>query len=913
MPTPTLPLRTDATTRAAYTSDASVFRRVPQAVLEPRSVNDIQRGIALAHERGWSVVSRGGGTSVAGNAIGEGLVIDTSRNFNRILAIDPESRTADIEPGVICDDLRAAAAEFGLTYGPDPSTHSRCTVGGMVGNNACGSHSVAWGTAADNLAAVTMMLADGREVTIDENGCSDSDIDAKLRALVSENSELIGAELNRFPRQVSGYGLHHLAGNMAQAIAGSEGTLGIITRLKVKLVQLPAVKGLVVLAYDTVFAAAEDAARLRLEGVTTIEGMGGDLLAALRTRPGRENTTLPGDNAGGWLFCEVVGGDEEDMVTVAKRISETATAQTAVTVTDPVEMRRLWSIRESAAGTVTRLPDGSEAWPNWEDSAVPPANLASYLRELYDLMDRYDYRGIPFGHFGEGCIHVRISFDFTTDAGVEKFRRFMNDAAELVTAHGGSLSGEHGDGRARSSLLHTMYSPEMLDLFAQFKRIFDPMNLFNPGVLVDADDVTDGLRMDPAQRQLTLTEVHSFSKDQAGLLGGVNRCVGVGACRSLEGAMCPSFQVTHDEVHTTRGRARVLSELFRGETVDTSDAVEALDLCLSCKACANECPVNVDMATYKAEIYQHHYRRRLRPIAHYTMGWLPLVGYVAHRIPGLPVLIDACLHQPVTAAVIRLLGGLADRPLISFARRSLRKERGGTGVGKRVVLWPDSFNANLDTGPARAAIEVLEKLGYDAVIPDGFVCCGLTWHSTGQLGMAKRVIGHTAKVMKPYLDEGLEVIGLEPSCTVMLGKEITELSDLEDVRRLSEATVSWANFVAPRIAELDLPKAGLAALTQVHCHERSLGDPSGSRAILEALGVEGEEITTGCCGLAGNWGFEKGHEEMSFELGERELFPRVRATDGEVIADGFSCRTHIEQGTGTKAKHLAEVVRDLLG
>lgn len=488
----------------------------------------------------------------------------------------------------------------------------------------------------------------------------------------------------------------------------------------------------------------------------------------------------------------------------------------------------------------------------------------------------------------------------------------MGEAGRLIVKHGGSLSGEHGDGRARSALLHTMYSPRMLQLFAQFKAIFDPGNLFNPGVLVEPDALTDGLRMTPQQRQLELTEIHRYPADQGGLLGGINRCVGVGASRSLDGAMCPSFQITRDEVHSTRGRARVLAELMRGETVDTSDAIDALDLCLSCKACADECPVSVDMATYKAEIYRHHYRRRLRPRAHLTLGWLPLAAHLAHKIPGLGSLIDAAFRTPAVSSMVRRLGGLLKRPLIRFAAAPLTRGVAKRGGRKRVVLWPDTFNNHLDTAPGRAVIEVLELLGYEVVMPEGFVCCGLTWHSTGQLKTARRVIEHTAKKMRPFLDEGLPVLGLEPSCTVMLAREMTALSPHEDVRRLSEATVSWATFVAPHLGSLKVPAAARQALTQVHCHEQALGDPSGARAILEALGIEGEEIGTGCCGLAGNWGFEKGHAEMSFELGERELFPRVRAAEGEVIANGFSCRTQIEQGTGRRARHLAEVVRDAL-
>ena len=927
-------MREDMTTRAAYSSDASIFRRIPKAVIEPQSVEDIRDGIAIAQERGWSIISRGGGTSVAGNAIGTGLIIDTSRYFNRILDIDVENRTATVEPGVVCDALRTAVAEHGLTYGPDPSTHSRCTIGGMVANNACGSHSVAYGTAAENLVSVTIMLASGKEITFDGSGVSDEGIDKQLHQLVDAHAELIDAELGRFPRQVSGYGLHYLLDkhgfDAAKAIAGTEGTVGVITKMTVRLVEVPKVKALAVLAFETVYDAASAAARLRLPGVATIEGMGGDLLDALRSKRGQERAggNLPGNRkgipAGGWLYCEVGGDTLEEAEALAQTVAASVETVDTIVVSDPQEMRELWRIREASAGVVTRLPDGGEAWPNWEDSAVPPENLADYLRDLYALMDKYSLRGIPFGHFGEGCVHVRISFDFGSQEGIEIFHKFMNEAAELVSSYGGSLSGEHGDGRARSALLDRMYSEEMRGLFKQFKDIMDPDGLFNPGVLVDPDEVTDGLRMAPGQRTFELTPVHKFSHDKGSMVNAVNRCVGVSACRSEENSMCPSFQITGDEVHSTRGRARLLSEMFRGESVadgyQSEEVLEALDLCLSCKACASECPVNVDMATYKSEFLHKHYQGKIRPMAHYMMGWLPLLGHIAHKIPLLPRVIDLSMRTPGLKTLIATIGGLdTSRPLIRFAPTSLRKwhkKRSSIAATKTVVLWPDSFNASLDTSPATAAVEVLEELGYNVEIPQEFVCCGLTWHSTGQLDMTQRVLKQTAKVMQPYLDRGLTVIGIEPSCTVMLTGEATELSDDPAITQLANATVSFAEFVAPLIKEKvdagDIKPANISALTQVHCHEKSLGDPQHSAMLLDALGVSQSDIETGCCGLAGNWGFEKGHAEMSMALGERELFPKVRKAEQNnhaVIADGFSCRTHIDQGTGVAPQHIAEIVR----
>lgn len=930
-------MREDMTTRAAYSSDASIFRRIPKAVLEPKSVEDIRDGIAVAKARGWSIISRGGGTSVAGNAIGTGLIIDTSRYFNRILDIDGDNRTATVEPGVVCDALRDAVSEHGLTYGPDPSTHSRCTIGGMVANNACGSHSVAYGTAAENLVSVTIMLANGEEVTFGSNGVSDEGIDKQLHQLVDAHANLIDAELGRFPRQVSGYGLHYLLDkhgfDAAKAIAGTEGTVGVITKMTVKLVEVPKVKALAVLAFETVYDAASAAARLRLPGVATIEGMGGDLLDALRSKRGQEKAggNLPGNRkgipAGGWLYCEVGGDSLEEAEALAETVAAFVATVDSVVVSNPQEMRELWRIREASAGVVTRLPDGGEAWPNWEDSAVPPENLADYLRDLYALMDKYSLRGIPFGHFGEGCVHVRISFDFGSEEGIEIFNKFMNEAAELVSSYDGSLSGEHGDGRARSALLDRMYSEEMRALFKQFKNILDPDGLFNPGVLVDPDEVTEGLRMAPGQRTFELTPVHKFSHDRGSMVNAVNRCVGVSACRSEENSMCPSFQITGDEVHSTRGRARLLSEMFRGESVadgyKSEEVLEALDLCLSCKACASECPVNVDMATYKSEFLHKHYKGKIRPMAHYMMGWLPLLGHIAHKVPLLPRIIDMSMRTPVLRTVIAKVGGLdTSRPLIRFAPSSLRKwhkKRSNNQATKTVVLWPDSFNASLDTSPATAAVEVLETLGYRVEIPQEFVCCGLTWHSTGQLDMTQRVLKQTAKVMKPYTDRGLTVIGIEPSCTVMLKGEATELSDDPAIHQLAKSTVSFAEFVAPLIKEKvdsgEIQPANISALTQVHCHEKSLGDPQHSAKLLDALGVSQSDIETGCCGLAGNWGFEKGHAEVSMALGERELFPKVRAASAEgsaVIADGFSCRTHIDQGTGFAPQHVAEIVRDVM-
>lgn len=926
--------RTDATTRAAYSSDASIYRQVPVAVAEPRSAAELARVMELAVAEGLPVTVRGGGTSIAGNAIGAGVVIDTSRHLRRIRAIDPEARTAVVEPGVVLDELRAAAGRYGLTFGPDPSSHSRCTLGGMIGNNACGSHSVAWGITSANVEALRLLLPDGRELEAGRGTSGDAGLDAGLERLRDAHLGPLRTELGRFSRQVSGYGLHHLLPengfDVAKALVGAEGTCGLVTEATVTLVPVPRVRALAVLGFPDVYAAAEAAPFAAQSGALTVEGMAADLLTALRAQPGRADAGGDLPPGGGWLYCEVGGDTAAGARDAAHALAEAVAARmagtTSVVVDDPARMRALWWIREAGSGIVTRLPDGDEAWPGWEDSAVPPARLAVYLRELYGLMGEHGLRGVPYGHFGEGCLHLRADFALGEPRGVAGYRAFVEDAARLVLSHGGTVSGEHGDGRARSELLTEMYSPELMRAFAAFKDSFDPQDRLNPGVIVDPAPLDADLRPGPGRDALAITPVHALTRDRGSFAAAVHRCVGVGACRNLDtGAMCPSFKVTRDEVHSTRGRARVLAEMLRGESLPdgwrSREAYEALDLCLSCKACASDCPVNVDMATYKAEFLHRHFARRRRPMAHYSMGWLPLWSRLATAVPGTSRLLNAALaREPVAAAVKRAAGIEPRRTMIRFAERTLRDWFRGVHGGPRpgpagtVVLWPDTFTEHHAPETGQAAVEVLEALGYRVLIPPGRVCCGLTWHSTGQLGVARRVLKHTLRVLRPALDAGFPIVGLEPSCTVTLRDEAPELvADDPRAKRLAELTVTLAELVARHEGRWPFGTLDAAAISQVHCHQEAKGSYTPDLAVLERLGVRTDVIGAGCCGLAGNFGFEPGHWEVSQGCAERELYPKVRGADGELIlADGFSCRTQIAQGTGRKALHLAQVLRQAL-
>lgn len=912
--------RTDLTTRAAYSSDASIYRHVPAAVLHPRDADDVRTALEIARAHAVPVVPRGGGTSIAGNAIGPGLVLDFSRHMNRVLSIDPDARTAVVEPGVVLDDLRAAARPYGLTFGPDPSTHSRCTLGGMIGNNACGSHSVVWGTTADNVVALRLTLPDGREIEAARGTSGDPELDVRLRALRDAHLEPLRRELGRFGRQVSGYGLHHLLPehgfDVAKSLVGSEGTCGVLTRATVRLVELPPARVLLVLGFPDVYEAAGHAAELAGAGALTVEGMDADLVS--RARPGRADAELPDGTA--WLYCEVGGADQAEAQARAEVLADLVPEASRAVVTSEAGSRALWRIREESAGLATRSADGGEAWPGWEDSAVPPDQLASYLRELRALLERRGLHGIPYGHFGEGCLHLRIDWELTTADGIRGYREFIEEAAALVARYGGTFSGEHGDGRARSELLPRMYSARVLEAFAAFKSAFDPGSCLNPGVIVDPVPLDEALRPGPGGDRLELIPVHALEGDGGSFAAAVRRCIGVGKCREESpGTMCPSFKATRDEVHSTRGRARVLSEMLRGESVTegwrSPEVREALDLCLSCKACRGECPVNVDMATYKAEFLHHHYAGRPRPAAHYSMGWLPLTSRLAGRVPRA---VNAVTSNSAASAVLKRLGGIEPRREIPrFAETSFRtwfnrRTPKGVSEGPTIVLWPDTFTNFFTPHVGRAAVEVLEALGYQVILPHRQLCCGLTWHSTGQLGMAERVLNRTMTTLRPHLEQGHTIVGLEPSCTVMLREEAPEL--LPDAAPLKGAMATLAEVVTAHEGPWPFNRLDTSAVLQPHCHQESTGGTTADRDVLSRLGVDTDAITSGCCGLAGNFGFEKGHWEVSQSCAEAELYPKVRAAEEDhlVVADGFSCRTQIAQGTSREGLHLAELLRKAL-
>ncbi len=907
--------------RAEYSTDASNYRVVPRIVVFPRHVDEVAATLAVARERGVPITSRGAGTSTAGNSIGPGIVIDFSRHLNQVLSVDPETRTATVEPGAVLDDITGAARVHGLRFGPDPSTHARATIGGSIGNNACGSRALRYGRTADNVVTLDTLTADGATLTARAFGrdglTAAGSIGTKLNSIVEHERALIRTEFGRFRRQVSGYSLEHLlpenGADLAKFLVGTEGTLAVITRASVALVESPPAVALAVLGYADMPSAAEAVPALLPHSPVAIEGMDARLVAVVRNRRGPSAVpALPrGD---GWLFVETSGATQAEAIRAAEKlIADAACVDSAVVTGDAA--RALWRIREDGAGLGGRTPSGAPAWPGWEDAAVPPEHLPAYLREFEALLREHRLDGLIYGHFGDGCVHVRIDFPF--EDGARAFERFVVASAALVGRHHGSLSGEHGDGRARSALLPHMYSPRAIETFARIKKAFDPKDLLNPGVLVDPNLVEADLRVPNARPLKHVT--FAFAHDNHDLSTAVHRCVGVGKCRAdmtaSGGVMCPSFVATRDEKDSTRGRARVLQELANGTLVKgvRDKAVhEALDLCLSCKGCSSDCPAGVDMATYKAEVLHQRYKRRLRPPSHYSLGWLPRFARLAARMPRLA---NATLRRPTVSRLAKRLGGIdARRELPTFAHHTFRSRFTASSSGTPVLLWVDTFTDHFSPEVGLAAVRVLEHAGYAVQLTEKPVCCGLTWISTGQLDGARKRLRDTLDALDPALAQGIPIVGLEPSCTAVLRGDLPELlADDPRAAAAAKATRTLAELLrdTPGWQPPDLGE--VRAVAQPHCHHHAVMGWTADEALLRSAGADVSAVG-GCCGLAGNFGVERGHYDVSVAVAETALLPAVRSAphDAVVLADGFSCRTQLEQLARVHSVHLAQLIAEAI-
>ncbi|WP_067567789.1 FAD-binding and (Fe-S)-binding domain-containing protein [Nocardia acidivorans] len=900
--------------RAEYSSDASNYRVPPTAVVFPRTDGDVREVLAFARAEGIGVTARGAGTSVAGNAIGAGIVLDFSRHMNAILEVDAQQRWARVQPGVVLGTLQGTAAAHGLRFGPDPSTQNRCTLGGMIGNNACGPHAVAWGRTSDTVRELLILDGHGQQRRL---GNELSEVPG-LSEFTRANLAVLRTELGRFERQASGYALEHLlperGSSVAKAFVGTEGTCGLLLEATVELVPIPAATVLVVLGYPDMPTAADDVAAVLAVRPVAVEGMDARLVDVVRRHRGGAVPALP--RGGGWLFVEIEGETVEQARETAELLCRTAHPVDSRLVLDTREAKALWAIRADGAGLSGRTPEGDPAWPGWEDAAVPPERLGDYLREFEALMREHRVDGLLYGHIGDGCIHVRL--DLPIADAPQRFRAFLEDAARQVVTFGGSLSGEHGDGRARSELLRHMYSPAALSAFAEFKSLFDPEDILNPGVLVrpnaiDADLRLLGLRPTPA--------AGGFAFPDDGDLGtAVHRCVGVGKCRAdtraSGGFMCPSYLATADEKDSTRARARVLQEVVRGALDWRSDAVaESLDLCLSCKACHSDCPAGVDMATYKSETLYRRYRGRPRPLDHYALGRLPRWLAAATRFPRTANALASL--APLRRIALRATGIDPRRPIPALAATSFRRtwratRTRGAGVGSAakpgVLLWIDTFTDAFDPEIAWSTVELLESLGYDVTVPERRVCCGLTWISTGQLDGARKRLRATVNALDAHVRAGGVVVGLEPSCSAALREDLPRLLPddprarpvAESVRTLAELLMAHPDWTPP-------DRSGRTVVVQPHCHEHAVSGFAADRLILKRTGATVHEIA-GCCGLAGNFGMQRGHYDVSVAVAENGLLPALRDApeDAVLLADGFSCRTQADQLAGRSALHLVQ-------
>jgi FAD/FMN-containing dehydrogenase/Fe-S oxidoreductase len=943
-------VRFDTGTKAAYAQDASNYRQVPIGVVLPKTADAGVEAVAVCRELGAPVLSRGGGTSLAGQCVNEAVVIDWTKYCHRLISVDQDAKTAVIQPGMALDKANDALASYGLMIGPKPSTHVSCTIGGMIGNNSCGSTAQAYGKMVDAVRRLEILTYDGLRTwageTSDEDyekiiaaGGREAEIYRRLREIRDAYLSQIRTGYPKIPRRVSGYNLDSLLPergfHVGRALVGSESTLVTVLHAELSLVDVPKHKALVVLGYPDIAETGDVVPLVVRHSPSLLEGLDDTLISLEREEHLSEEALNQLPEGSGWLMIEFNGDTQQEADDRAHALIDDVQGdgdhpKPHVAYTeDPKVEERLQEVREAGLGATAYPPGKHETHEGWEDAAVPPDRLGDYLRDFRKLLERHDYHGASlYGHFGQGCVHTRIPFELRTREGIAAYRSFIEAAADLVVSYGGSLSGEHGDGQSRGELLPKMFGPELMRAFGEYKAVFDPGNKMNPGKVVNPYRMDENLTRRGFFPKEPATFFHYPEDGGKFSAGAASRCVGIGKCRGDEGGvMCPSYRVTREEEHATRGRARLLMEMVRGEVITdgwhSAEVRDALDLCLACKGCRKECPVDVDMATYKAEFLAHHYAGRLRPAAHYSMGWLPALSRLASAAPGL---VNAVARAPGLGRLIKRAGGIDEhRELPRFAAErftSWYQRRGRKDGGEPVLLWPDTFTNNFHPEVGKAAVAVLEDAGYRVELPAKTLCCGLTWISTGQLGVARRVLNRTMATLRPALQAGWPVVVLEPSCAAVFRSDAAELTGSDDARLLAKQTRTLAELLTEagwRPGAQDpagLHPGARRAIAQVHCHQHAILGFDRDRELLRDCGVDVDVLDSGCCGLAGNFGFERGHYDVSVACAEHGLWPAVRDADPRtaILADGFSCRTQIEAGhLGREGMHLAELLAGMIG
>jgi FAD/FMN-containing dehydrogenase/Fe-S oxidoreductase len=948
-------VRFDSGSRALYATDGSNYRQVPIGVVLPRDKEDVLAAVALCRDYGAPLLARGGGTSLAGQCCNAAVILDFSKYMASILEIDPERRIARVEPGVVLDTLRAAAEKHHLTFAPDPATHDRCTLGGMIGNNSCGVHSIMAGKTDDNIEALEVLTYGGQRMLVGATNADDFDrfireggrraeIYAGLKSLADRYGDQVRRQFPNIPRRVSGYNLNHLLPesgfHVARALVGSEGTCVTVLEATCRLVESPPARALLVIGWPDIYICADHVPQIMSSTDKQHRPIGLEGFDDIMVNVSRQKGVNLGGLAllpegGGWLVVEfgadTIAEAEVQAHNLMAALDRSATPPNMRLFTDAKQARRIWEVRESSLGVTSHVTGEPQRWEGFEDSAVAPEKLGAYMRDLRKLMQAFHYQGSFYGHFGHACIHTRMDYDLESTEGVRKFRQFMEEAADLVIRYGGSLSGEHGDGQARGELLPKMFGPELMQAFREFKSLWDPDWKMNPGKLIEPYRLDENLRLgagyDPWQ-----PETHfKFPDDHGSLAAATLRCVGVGKCRRDEGGvMCPSFRVTRDEEHSTRGRAHLLWEMTKGDVIkdgwQNEDVKESLDLCLACKGCKSDCPVGVDVATYKAEFLSHYYETNRRPLSALAFANIDLWARAASHAPGL---VNLATQLPGLRDLAKLAGGIpAQRRIPALAPQTFkqwweanrsasgspnsRQDAGPRDTGTTVLLWADTFNNHFLPATAKAAVEVLEAAGFDVTVPRAHLCCGRPLYDVGMLDRAKGLLLQIMDELLPEIEAATPIVVLEPSCAAVFRDELINLFPKDErAQALSRQVFLLSEFLEQRAKDFPLPKIPRRALIHGHCHHKAIMKMTAEEAVLQRMGVNFTAPAPGCCGMAGAFGFEKEKYEVSKAIGELELLPAVRQapTDWLIVADGFSCREQIAQETDRHALHLAEVLQ----
>jgi FAD/FMN-containing dehydrogenase/Fe-S oxidoreductase len=965
-------VRFDRGTRALYATDGSNYRQVPIGVVLPRNVDDVEATVALCRQFGAPVLCRGGGTSLAGQCCNVAVILDFSKYMSRILEIDPDRRIARVQPGVVLDNLRAAAEKHHLTFGPDPATHDRCTLGGMIGNNSCGVHSVMAGKTDDNIEALEILTYDGLRLRVGQDliePCGDSrprlsggpgvsgrsefaraaQIHAALKQIATTYGDLVRQRFPKIPRRVSGYNLNYLLPengfHVARALVGSEGTCVTILEATCRLVESPPERVLLVVGYPDIFQCADHVPEIMAHKPIGLEGVDELLVSYTRMKGINSEGLALLPEGGGWLMVEFGAETAREAESQARRLMQTLTNSSHPPnlrlYTGKQQIKRVWEVRESALGATSHVAGEAMSWEGWEDAAVAPEKLGGYLRDLRKMFAAYGYKGALYGHFGHGCVHTRINFDLQSKDGISKFRKFMEEAADLVVGYGGSISGEHGDGQARGELLPKMFGPELVQAFREFKSTWDPEWKMNPGKLIDPYKLDENLRLGADYAPWEPKTNFKFLADHGSLAQATLRCVGVGKCRHDEGGvMCPSYRATREEEHSTRGRAHLLWEMTQGQGREdgiirdgwrSEEVKQSLDLCLACKGCKSDCPVGVDVATYKAEFLSHYYEGRLRPRSAYAFGNIDLWARVASHAPGLANLTT---QLPFLRDLSKLIAGIPKQRAIpafapetfkSWFRRQAKSRferahlsaapysaENTRALAPEVLLWPDTFNNHFHPDTAKAAVAVLEAAGFQVIVPRANLCCGRPLYDHGMLDRAQALLLQILDELSPEIEAGIPIVGLEPSCVAVFRDELLDLFPNDQrAQALSRQTFLLSEFLETHASNFPLPQLNRKALLHGHCHHKSLMKMTAEESVLHRLGIDFQSPAPGCCGMAGSFGFEPDKYDLSMAIGELELLPAVRQSppDWLIISDGFSCREQIAQGTPRHAFHLAEVLQ----